>query len=130
MLTQATGQALPTNKLDMKIVEMVMPPMGESIMECTVLHLLKKAGEPVSIDDSVLEVATDKVDTEVPCPFSGKIAEWLVKENDVVAIGSIVARIEIEGESADTQQEPYEPQEELAEVVETASFLEKIISRS
>ncbi|MCE7068446.1 dihydrolipoamide acetyltransferase family protein [Dyadobacter sp. CY326] len=80
----------------MKIVEMVMPPMGESIMECTVLHLLAKAGDKVSIDDSILEVATDKVDTEVPCPFSGVLAEWLVKESEVVPIGSPVARIEVE----------------------------------
>ncbi|WP_221391899.1 dihydrolipoamide acetyltransferase family protein [Dyadobacter sp. NIV53] len=79
----------------MKIVEMLMPPLGESIMECTVLHLLRKAGDKVSVDDSVLEVATDKVDTEVPCPYDGTIIEWLVKEDDVVPIGSAVARIEI-----------------------------------
>jgi 2-oxoglutarate dehydrogenase E2 component (dihydrolipoamide succinyltransferase) len=78
----------------MKIVEMLMPPMGESIMECTVLHRLKKEGDKVSVDDSILEVATDKVDTEVPCPFEGTIKEWLVKEDEVVPIGSPVALIE------------------------------------
>ncbi|MCE6987903.1 dihydrolipoamide acetyltransferase family protein [Dyadobacter sp. CY323] len=110
----------------MKIVKMVMPPMGESIMECTVLHLLKKAGDPVGIDDSVLEVATDKVDTEVPCPYSGKIAEWLVKEGDVVAIGSVVANIEVgDGEYVDTRPTPEEPLEEVLEVAETAAVLEK-----
>lgn len=71
-----------------------MPPMGESIMECTVLHRLKKEGDKVSIDDSILEVATDKVDTEVPCPFEGTLKEWLVKEDEVVPIGSPVALIE------------------------------------
>jgi 2-oxoglutarate dehydrogenase E2 component (dihydrolipoamide succinyltransferase) len=110
----------------MKIVEMVMPPMGESIMECTVLHLLKKAGDRVNIDDSILEVATDKVDTEVPCPYSGVISEWLVKENDVVAIGSTVAHIEV---SDDDYSEPpvilSQPQEEVLEVVATANLLEK-----
>jgi 2-oxoglutarate dehydrogenase E2 component (dihydrolipoamide succinyltransferase) len=65
--------------ISMKIVEMVMPPMGESILECTVLHLLAKTGDTVRIDDSILEVATDKVDTEVPCPYSGVLTEWLVK---------------------------------------------------
>ena len=55
----------------MKLVDMVMPPMGESIMECTVLNWLKKPGETVEADDSILEVATDKVDTEVPSPIFG-----------------------------------------------------------
>ena len=82
----------------MKIVEMMMPPLGESIMECTVLHLLRNVGDKVSLDDSILEVATDKVDTEVPCPYDGVIAEWLVKQDDIVAIGSAVARIELAGD--------------------------------
>lgn len=75
-----------------------MPPMGESIMECTVLHLLKKEGDAVSYDDSILEVATDKVDTEVPSPYKGILKEWLVKVDDVVPIGSPVARIETSDE--------------------------------
>ncbi len=76
------------------MIEMLMPPMGESIMECTVLHRLKKEGDKVSVDDSILEVATDKVDTEVPCPFEGTIKQWLVKEDDIVPIGSPIAIIE------------------------------------
>jgi len=76
----------------------MMPPLGESIMECTVLHLLRNVGDKVSLDDSILEVATDKVDTEVPCPYDGVIAEWLVKQDDIVAIGSAVARIELAGD--------------------------------
>jgi 2-oxoglutarate dehydrogenase E2 component (dihydrolipoamide succinyltransferase) len=79
----------------MKIVEMKMPQLGESILECTVLSWLKQLGDTIEIDDSVLEVATDKVDTEVPAPFSGKIIEFLVKEGDVVPIGDPVARIEV-----------------------------------
>ena len=82
----------------MAIVEMLMPSMGESILECTVLSILKKKGDKVSIDDSILEVATDKVDTEVPCPYSGVISEWLVKVDEVVAIGSPVAKIEVHEE--------------------------------
>lgn len=83
----------------MKIVEMLMPPMGESIMECTVLNLLKKAGEKIQIDDSILEVATDKVDTEVPTPYTGVLTEWLVKEQQIVAIGSPVAKIEVDDDA-------------------------------
>jgi 2-oxoglutarate dehydrogenase E2 component (dihydrolipoamide succinyltransferase) len=79
----------------MKIVEMKMPQLGESILECTVLNWLIQPGDAIEIDDSVLEVATDKVDTEVPAPFSGKIIEFLVKEGDVVPIGDPVARIEV-----------------------------------
>ena len=109
----------------MKIVEMVMPPMGESIMECTVLHLLAKAGDQVSVDDSILEVATDKVDTEVPCPFSGVLTEWLVKEGDVVAIGSAVANIEVENDVDVPEQPANGREEELADVETTAASLEK-----
>ena len=71
-----------------------MPKMGESVMECTVISVLKKVGERIEADDSVLEVATDKVDTEVPAPFEGVIREILVKEGDVVAIGSVIMRVE------------------------------------
>jgi 2-oxoglutarate dehydrogenase E2 component (dihydrolipoamide succinyltransferase) len=103
----------------MKIVEMVMPPMGESIMECTVLHLLANAGDKVSVDDSVLEVATDKVDTEVPCPFSGVLTEWLVKEGDMVPIGSAVARIEVEnGVGVEADQPLSDPGEATAALLE------------
>ncbi|AEI51658.1 dihydrolipoamide acetyltransferase family protein [Runella slithyformis] len=80
----------------MAIVEMVMPRMGESVMECTVISILKKVGDRVESDDSVLEVATDKVDTEVPSPYSGTIKEILVQEGDVVAIGNVVIRIDTE----------------------------------
>ena len=71
-----------------------MPRMGEGIVECTILDILKKEGEHIEADDSVMEVATDKVDTEVPAPCSGIIKEILVKINDVVSIGSVVMRIE------------------------------------
>lgn len=65
-------------------------------MECTIISILKKVGDRVESDDSVLEVATDKVDTEVPSPYSGTIKEILVQEGDVVAIGNVVIRIETE----------------------------------
>lgn len=80
----------------MKLIDMVMPQMGESIMECTVLGWLKQPGDTVEADDSILEVATDKVDTEVPSPYSGVLEELLVKEGDVVEIGAIVARLRVQ----------------------------------
>lgn len=84
----------------MASVEMVMPKMGESIIEATILKWLKKPGDEVKKDESVLEVATDKVDTEVPSTVGGILAEILYKEGDVVAIGKAIARIETEGTQA------------------------------
>jgi 2-oxoglutarate dehydrogenase E2 component (dihydrolipoamide succinyltransferase) len=111
----------------MKIVEMVMPPMGESIMECTVLHLLAEEGAKVRIDDSILEVATDKVDTEVPCPYEGTLTKWLVKVDDVVPIGSAVAQIEVADDvvAQDAGTPLFVAVEEEAHVAETVAVLEK-----
>lgn len=75
-------------------VEMTMPKMGESIMEGTVLKWLKQVGDAIEQDESVLEVATDKVDTEVPALHAGTLAEILVQEGQVVAVGAPIARIE------------------------------------
>lgn len=97
----------------MKIVDMVMPQMGEGIIECTVLNWLKNIGDVVEADDSVLEVATDKVDTEVPSPHTGTLVELLVKEGDVITIGSTVARLEVAGE-AETSHEPTKAKESTA----------------
>ena len=63
-------------------IEMIMPKMGESIMEGTILKWLKNEGDAISEDESVLEVATDKVDTEIPCTSSGILSKVLVKEED------------------------------------------------
>jgi 2-oxoglutarate dehydrogenase E2 component (dihydrolipoamide succinyltransferase) len=82
----------------MALVEMVMPKMGESIMEGTVLKWLKNVGDPIEQDESVLEVATDKVDTEVPAIQGGVLKEILVQEGDVVAVGAPIAIISTNGE--------------------------------
>ncbi|GAA4497830.1 dihydrolipoamide acetyltransferase family protein [Hymenobacter ginsengisoli] len=81
-------------------VEMTMPKMGESIMEGTVLKWLKQVGDTIEQDESVLEVATDKVDTEVPALHAGVLAEILVQEGQVVAVGAPIARIETDAASA------------------------------
>jgi len=77
----------------MATVEMVMPKMGESIMEGTILKWLKEVGDPIEQDESVLEVATDKVDTEVPATHAGVLKEILVEEGGVVAVGKPIAII-------------------------------------
>lgn len=83
----------------MALVEMVMPKMGESVMEGTILKWLKNVGEEIEEDESVLEVATDKVDTEVPAPFAGVLKEILAQEGDVVEVGKPVAIISTEGDA-------------------------------
>ena len=83
----------------MALVDLVMPKMGESIMEATILKWHKHPGDIVKQDETVLEIATDKVDTEVPSVTEGVVEEVLYKVNDVVPIGSVIARIRTNGAS-------------------------------
>lgn len=78
----------------MALVEMVMPKMGESIMEATILGWLKEEGDEIDQDESVLEIATDKVDTEVPATHGGVLKEILAKKGEVVSVGKPIAVIE------------------------------------
>jgi 2-oxoglutarate dehydrogenase E2 component (dihydrolipoamide succinyltransferase) len=77
----------------MATVDLVMPKMGESIMEATILKWLKNPGDAVKMDETILEIATDKVDSEVPSTAEGVISEILFNVNDVVPIGTVIARI-------------------------------------
>jgi 2-oxoglutarate dehydrogenase E2 component (dihydrolipoamide succinyltransferase) len=70
-----------------------MPKLGESIMEATVLKWYKQPGDTVNMDETVLEIATDKVDSEVPSTAAGVVEEILFHVNDVVPIGTVIARI-------------------------------------
>lgn len=82
--------------LRMSLVDLIMPKLGESIMEATILRWHKKPGDPIAMDESVLDIATDKVDSEVPSTAAGVIDSILFQENDVVPIGSVIARIRTE----------------------------------
>jgi 2-oxoglutarate dehydrogenase E2 component (dihydrolipoamide succinyltransferase) len=82
----------------MATIEMVMPQMGESIIEGTILTWLKKEGDTIEQDESVLEVATDKVDTEVPALHGGILKKILAKEGEVIGVGAPIAIIETEEE--------------------------------
>ncbi|RAJ05096.1 2-oxoglutarate dehydrogenase E2 component (dihydrolipoamide succinyltransferase) [Chitinophaga skermanii] len=90
----------------MAIVELMMPKMGESIMEATILRWHKKPGDHVKVDDTVLEIATDKVDSEVPSIAEGEITEILFNENDVVPVGTVIARIKTAGADATVSASP------------------------
>lgn len=89
----------------MAIVDLVMPKMGESIMEATVLKWHKQPGDQVKMDETVLEIATDKVDSEVPSTAEGTITEILFQENDVVPVGTVIAKIDAGG-AADAAPQP------------------------
>ena len=90
----------------MAIAELVMPKLGESIMEATILKWHKQVGDPVKQDETVLDIATDKVDSEVPSTAEGVIAEILFNINDVVPIGSVIARIRTIADDEEISPEP------------------------
>lgn len=101
----------------MAIIDLVMPKMGESIMEATILKWHKKVGDSIALDETLLDIATDKVDSEVPSSVAGKITEILFNENDVVSVGKVIAKVETAGENVSApaptpQQSPAFPQEE------------------
>ncbi len=89
--------------------ELKLPKMGESVAEATITSWLKEVGEKIEMDDAVVEVATDKVDSEVPCEVEGTLIEILFKKDDVVAIGETLAIIETEGENSTITSEYKEP---------------------
>ncbi|HEX6890266.1 MAG TPA: dihydrolipoamide acetyltransferase family protein [Chryseolinea sp.] len=78
----------------MALVEILMPKMGESIVEATILSWLKKPGDKIELEESLLEVATDKVDTEIPSTHAGVLKEILAKEGELIKVGSAIAVIE------------------------------------
>jgi 2-oxoglutarate dehydrogenase E2 component (dihydrolipoamide succinyltransferase) len=118
----------------MAIVDLVMPKLGESIMEATILKWHKKSGDHVQMDETVLEIATDKVDSEIPSTAEGVIEETLFQVNDVVPIGTVIARIKTKTGSEvaaspsqvgapDTNYKMHEPSTEIgtSEVVSTVT---------
>ena len=79
------------------IKDVLLPEMGESITDATVIEWHVKVGDQISEDDTLLEVATDKVDSEIPSPVSGTIKEILAKKDDVISVGSVIVKIAVEG---------------------------------
>lgn len=78
----------------MALVEVIMPKMGESIVEATILSWLKKPGDKIELEESLLEVATDKVDTEIPSPHAGVLKEILAKDGELIKVGTPIAILE------------------------------------
>lgn len=90
-----------------------MPKLGEGIMEATITKWLKQTGDHVDIDEAVLEIATDKVDSEVPSPVEGILKEQLFNEGDTVAVESIIARIETDSDVSDPEDTAEPPLKDL-----------------
>ncbi|MCH7773000.1 MAG: 2-oxoglutarate dehydrogenase, E2 component, dihydrolipoamide succinyltransferase [Bacteroidetes bacterium] len=88
----------PVASVSRGIIEVEMPKMGESVMEGTIIKWFKKVGDQVKRDETFFEISTDKVDTEVPSPVEGTIAEILVGEQETVDVGTVVAKISTTGD--------------------------------
>ena len=86
--------------------ELKLPSMGESVAEATITNWLKKVGDTIEAEETIAEVATDKVDSEVPCDVSGIVAEILFKVDEVVKVGQVMAIIETDGKTENKTNEP------------------------
>ncbi|MCU0416699.1 MAG: 2-oxo acid dehydrogenase subunit E2 [Cytophagaceae bacterium] len=106
----------------MALVELVMPRMGESVMEGTILHWLKQTGDKINADENIVEVATDKVDTEVPSPFTGVIHRILAEKGQVIPVGQAIALIETEQSATESTSTPIVVTEK-APSIQPASYI-------
>tara|TARA_B110000902_G_scaffold68409_1_gene81162 strand:- start:1725 stop:3035 length:1311 start_codon:yes stop_codon:yes gene_type:complete len=110
-------------------VELIMPKMGESVAEATVIKWLKNVGETIEMDESVLEIATDKVDSEVPSAVEGVLIKQLFNEDDVVLVGQAVAIIETDASAAGSSA-PKASKETPKEVSVAEEIVEKAMEKT
>jgi len=118
------------------VIDIIMPKMGESIVEGTIIEWRKSVGDSIEVDEILLEIGTDKVDSEIPSPNAGIITELLAEPNDVIDIGVVIARIETEGsasvkiQSKIKEEESPPPSTEVASIKPSQIESEKVISTS
>ncbi|KLT66936.1 dihydrolipoamide acetyltransferase family protein [Pedobacter sp. BMA] len=98
--------------------ELLLPKMGESVAEATVIKWVKQIGDSIDLDDTILEIATDKVDSEVPSPVAGKLVKQLFNENDVAQVGEVIAVIETDGPESVNEEVPAEQTPDIEEKTE------------
>ena len=115
---------------NMPLVDLVMPKLGESIMEATILKWYKQVGDTIQLDETLLDIATDKVDSEVPSIVGGVIKEILFEVNAVVPIGSVIARIESQNTTASiATAEVSAPVDSVSEPLQATAILDhKVIA--
>ena len=97
------------------MINVVMPKMGESITEGTILEWKKKVGDSIKKDEPLLEISTDKVDSEIPAPATGNLLEIIANVNDTVPVGDVIARIGEDGETIDPKQAKMRDESEKVE---------------
>lgn len=107
--------------------ELKLPKMGESVAEATITNWLKKVGEKIEVDEAVLEIATDKVDSEIPSEVSGVLSEILFNVDDIVKVGQTIAIIETEGEVSESPKQEIVA-EAVAAVQETVEVAKNAVS--
>ena len=100
------------------IIDIVMPKMGESITEGTILEWRKKVGESIELDEILLEIGTDKVDSEIPSSAAGVVVEILAEPNDVKEVGEVIAKIDTDGSGATPTPPESAPEPEMAQTPE------------
>jgi 2-oxoglutarate dehydrogenase E2 component (dihydrolipoamide succinyltransferase) len=103
--------------------ELKLPKMGESVAEATITSWLKQVGDTIELDEAVVEIATDKVDSEVPSEVEGKLVEVLFEQDTVVAVGQTIAIIETDG----NEETPIQTLEEKEEIVEQVEQVQQTI---
>ena len=108
-------------------IEVIMPKMGESVTEGTIIKWHKKPGDPVKKDEVLFEISTDKVDTEIPCQADGVITEQLFKEGDTVDVGKIVAVIDTVSFSSETQIDKIQTEVKATQKME---IIQEVVSPS
>lgn len=103
----------------MAVIDFLMPKMGESVLEGTILKWFKSPGDQVEVDETILEIGTDKVDTEIPSPHTGTITEIIISEGEIAQIGQAIAKIEIAGKNEIPSVAP------IVEAIETPKPVEQ-----
>src|SRR4051812_22760695 len=108
-------------------IQITMPEMGESVTEGTILEWLKQVGDEVDLDEGIVEVSTDKVDTEVPSPAAGILTKILVEPDETVPVGTVLGEISPDGASAGNGSAPSPdvPDESIVEQAEHGADAEE-----
>lgn len=108
-------------------VDVVMPQLGESLTEGTIIKWHKKPGEKVKKDETLLEISTDKVDSEIPSPASGVVTKLLFDEQQTVAVRTVIAEIETEGAAAEPEAPPKKKEEKKKPAVEKQAEKPRVV---
>jgi 2-oxoglutarate dehydrogenase E2 component (dihydrolipoamide succinyltransferase) len=110
----------------MSVVDLILPKLGESIMEATILKWHKAVGDTIQLDETLLDIATDKVDSEIPSTTAGTITEILFEVNAVVPIGTVIARIQTSGSIVPPIKTETIQQQTIVETVSTPAIVEEV----